>query len=55
MKRLEDARRRMEDFLKQEHQSEAAGRQLLKEIEPELTEKERHADYLYGESDNLSL
>lgn len=55
MKRLEDARRRMEDFLNQEHQSEAAGRQLLKEIEPELTEKERHADYLYGESDNLSL
>lgn len=55
MKRLEDARRRMEDFLNQKQRTEAAGRQLLKEIEPELKEEGRHADYLYGESDNLSL
>lgn len=55
MKRLEDARRQTEDFLNQGQQTEAAGRQLLKEIEPELKEEERHADYLYGESDHLSL
>lgn len=50
LKQLEEAEEKLRDFLEQGQWEEENGRQLLKEVEPLLTEQERRADYLYGES-----
>ncbi len=49
LKQLEEAEKKLRDFLEQGQWEEENGRQLLKEVEPLLTEQERRADYLYGE------
>lgn len=49
LEQLEEAGKKMRDFLEQGQWEEENGRQLLKEVEPLLTEEERRADYLHGE------